>query len=246
MKRLPFFKFDTSAWRTGKIRFMTPEEQGVFITLCCLIWDGNGEHEIDDFSHRHCNTGQPLFNQCVQALTTAGLLLNDDGVLSVEFISEQLCAYDEYREQQAEKGRKSAEARKRNQPLSTNKKEERRKKKEESRDKKEEKETRKRAGYCVQFDGVWQIYGLKGNKKAAYTQWQKLNDQEKDDATKAIPDYILEKPDKQFQKDFERYLSGHVFEGVLERKASGQLNIPSNDNGKTYGKPQGEKEDYGL
>jgi len=91
--------------------------------------------------------------------------------------------------------------------------------------------------YTAQFDGVWQIYGLKGNKKAAFTEWKKLNDQEKDDATKAIPDYILEAPDKQYRKDFERYLSGHVFEGVLERKASGQLNIPSNDNGKTYGKP---------
>ncbi|GAG53706.1 unnamed protein product [marine sediment metagenome] len=170
MKRLPFFKFDTSAWRTGKIRFMTPEEQGVFITLCCLIWDGNGEYEIDDFSHRHCNTGQPLFNQHVQALTAVNLLVNHDGVLSVRFISEQLSSYDEYREKQAEKGRKSAEARRKKEPLSTNKREERREKKEDSRENKNKRQTKRAQHdaavfafalpekYSVQFAEAWQEF----------------------------------------------------------------------------------------
>jgi len=231
LEKNSFFKFDTSAWRTGKIRFMAPEEQGVFITLCCLIWDGNGEHEIDDFSHRHCNTGQPLFNQCVQALTGAGLLLNDDGVLSVAFISEQLCAYDEYREQQAEKGRKSAEVRKRNQPLSTKKKEERRKKKEECREKREDKtHTPQAAGYSEQFEAIWLLYQRKGTKKPAYAQWKKLSEKEKDDAVAALSDYFKEEPTKKFRKDFERYLGNHVFEGVLERKATGCLNIPVDSN----------------
>jgi hypothetical protein len=91
--------------------------------------------------------------------------------------------------------------------------------------------------YSEQFEALWKLYGLKGNKKAAYAEWQKLNESQKDDATKAIPDYLLETPNRDYRKDFERYLSGHVFEGVLERKAAGCLNIPKNTNGKTYGKP---------
>jgi len=98
--------------------------------------------------------------------------------------------------------------------------------------KKEEREE-----YTEQFNRVWRLYGLKGNKKPAYAQWKKLSESQKDDATKAIPDYLMETPKRDYRKDFERYLSGHVFEGVLERKAAGCLNIPKNDTGKAYGTP---------
>jgi uncharacterized protein YdaU (DUF1376 family) len=90
-----------------------------------------------------------------------------------------------------------------------------------------------RVKYDPQFDGLWKIYGLKGNKKPAYAEWQKLDDQDKDDAAKAVPDYLLETPERTLRKDMERYFSNRTWEGVLERKAAGTLNIP-NDPSKWY------------
>jgi hypothetical protein len=93
------------------------------------------------------------------------------------------------------------------------------------------------AGYPEQFEAIWKLYLRKGNKKPAYAQWQKLTESEKDDAVAALNPYFQEWPDFNFRKDFERYLSNRVFEGVLERKATDSLNIPKNTNGNTYGKP---------
>jgi len=95
----------------------------------------------------------------------------------------------------------------------------------------------KKKEYSEQFEALWILYGIRGVKKTAYTQWQKLDELEKDDAAKAIPDYIKERPETGYRVYFERYLSNRVFEGVLERKAKGCLEIPKNTNGNTYGKP---------
>ena len=81
-------------------------------------------------------------------------------------------------------------------------------------------------GYPDQFEAIWKLYLRKGNKKPSYAQWQKLSESDKDDAVEALKSYFQEEPRLQFRKDFERYLSNRVFEGVLERKANGCLNIP--------------------
>jgi len=89
-----------------------------------------------------------------------------------------------------------------------------------------------------QFLALWRMYGLRGVRKKAWEQWQKLNESEKDQVAASIPDFIKEWPDLNYRVYFERYIRDGVFEGVLERKASGQLNIPKNTNGKSYGQPQ--------
>jgi hypothetical protein len=120
-----------------------------------------------------------------------------------------------------------------NQQLTTNKND---KKVKNTKELKKE-ESPQAAGYPEQFEAIWKLYLRKGNKKPAYAQWQKLTESEKDDAVAALNPYFQEWPDFNFRKDFERYLSNRVFEGVLERKATDSLNIPKNTNGNTYGKP---------
>jgi len=136
--RLPFFKFDIQSWLTGNIRFLTPEEQGVFITLCALIWRDGGTYKINSFTHRQLNTSEQVLNKCLIVFNKADILLNNDGVLSVKFINEQIEETARIREKRSKAGKKSAEKRAGVQHMSTNKKEERRKKKEECRKKKEE------------------------------------------------------------------------------------------------------------
>jgi len=82
--------------------------------------------------------------------------------------------------------------------------------------------------YTPQFEAVWKEYGMKGSKKVSFERWQKLTEAEKEQAAKGLKPYLLETPEKQYRKDFERYLSQKVFEGVLEREEAGQLNVPTN------------------
>jgi len=82
--------------------------------------------------------------------------------------------------------------------------------------------------YTLQFSELWTAYGMKGSKSVSFKRWESLTEAEKEQAAKAIKPYLLETPEKQYRKDFERYLSQKVFEGVLERDAAGQLNVPTN------------------
>jgi len=38
MKELPYFKFYPAQWITGNISFLSYEEQGAFMKLCCYYW----------------------------------------------------------------------------------------------------------------------------------------------------------------------------------------------------------------
>jgi len=181
----------------------------------------------------HCNTGQPLFNQHVQALTSAGLLLNNDGVLSVEFITEQLCAYDEYREQQAEKGRKSAEARRKNEPLSTNKKEERRKKIEESRDKKEDQDAQGARGHDEAIKSMVVPDNL--NTSVFLDIFGSYCSERRDGGK-----YVTERSLKAMLNKLSKVDVSQAIEAVDNSIANGWQGVfpeRNKSNGKTYGKP---------
>ena len=120
-KRLPYFKFDVMSWLTGNISLLDPHEQGIFISLCALVWRDGGKYTIDKLTHRKLNTSQQVLNDCVQVLADADILLNTDGVLSVEFIDEQLSSISEERAKKSKAGKASAEARKKAQQVSTTK-----------------------------------------------------------------------------------------------------------------------------
>lgn len=87
-----------------------------------------------------------------------------------------------------------------------------------------------RQTYPEQFNEVWKIYGRKGSKKQSLAQWKKLSEDDKDAAVKAIRDYQRERPERQFRKDFQRYLRDREFEAVLERAANGCLDLPPTNN----------------
>ena len=77
------------------------------------------------------------------------------------------------------------------------------------------------------FERCWVAYGRKGSKKAAMTQWYKLTDADRERAEKHIPHYI-KSTERQFLKDFERYLMHRVFESpVYERGAGVMIYDPS-------------------
>lgn len=88
------------------------------------------------------------------------------------------------------------------------------------------------------FEKCWVAYGRKGVKKPAFTQWVKLSDDDRRKAERHIPFYV-KSTERQFQKDFERYLLHRVFESpVYERNTGALVYDPSMFNGDKY-TPQG-------
>ena len=65
--------------------------------------------------------------------------------------------------------------------------------------------------YSQDFEDVWQLYGRKGSKKLSYPIWKKLSEAQRLAATEHIPKYTKSN-DKQFLKDFERYLKAELWE----------------------------------
>jgi hypothetical protein len=58
-----------------------------------------------------------------------------------------------------------------------------------------------------QFEGMWEAYGKKGNKKTSRAKFNKLDILDQNLIYDHIPIYVLSTPDKQYRKNFETYLN---------------------------------------
>ena len=65
------------------------------------------------------------------------------------------------------------------------------------------------------FEECWKLYRRKGSKKKSLEQWQKLNEQEREQVANHIQAYVESVSDVKFQKDFERYLRDKCFLNVV-------------------------------
>lgn len=86
----------------------------------------------------------------------------------------------------------------------------------EDLNKKEEKEIDKSISKSNKelFEECWLSYNRKGSKKKALEQWQKISDETKVNILTHIKAYVGSR-DRQFQKDFERYLRDKTFNDVV-------------------------------
>jgi hypothetical protein len=128
-KRLPFFKFDTDDWLTGKIQLVSQEYQGTFVNLLALLWRENGVLKNDRFLAKKLKVPSTYLEGCLTDLKELEIIIEKDGFLSVKFITLQLEKHLEYLKKCSEAGKKSAEIKK---VPPTKKKEERRKEKEDN------------------------------------------------------------------------------------------------------------------
>lgn len=69
----------------------------------------------------------------------------------------------------------------------------------------------KKVNYTNVFNDLWIQYERKGSKKEAFHQFLKIGPSEYNKISKAIDRYFLEFPDKQFRKDFQRFLKYDLY-----------------------------------
>lgn len=72
------------------------------------------------------------------------------------------------------------------------------------------------------FEKCWLAYDRKGQKKEALKCWKKLSDDDKEKIVKHIPFYVKSN-ERQYLKDFERYIKHRVFESVVTDKRTGNI-----------------------
>jgi uncharacterized protein YdaU (DUF1376 family) len=80
--------------------------------------------------------------------------------------------------------------------------------------------------YAPDFENAWEQYGRKGSKKAAYTEWNSLSQQDRSIALSHIPRYVeANESEPHFMKDFERYLKHGTFHStIIERPRKNTFN----------------------
>ena len=77
---------------------------------------------------------------------------------------------------------------------------------------------KKKIVYPVDFESDWNLYDRKGSKKDSFTAWKDLSDEDKVKMRIHIP-YYLQSNDRQYLKDFERYIKHRVFESPVYKSS---------------------------
>lgn len=80
-KELPYFKFAVADWLTGDIVYERYELQGLFINVCALYWQREGNLTVDDLIKRYKT-------ELITELSGRFFSVND-GFISIKFLDEQ-------------------------------------------------------------------------------------------------------------------------------------------------------------
>lgn len=112
-KNFPYFKFTSSEWLTGDIVFEDLETQGLFINICAIYWQRDGELLIDDIEKRFENLlGKAKLSECLAKLSDRFLSVKDKkiGKISIKFLDEQFNLLSELSHQNSLNGSKGGKA----------------------------------------------------------------------------------------------------------------------------------------
>jgi hypothetical protein len=92
-KELPYFKFEPSAWETGKIQLFTFELQGIFINICSMYWQRLGDLPYKLALQKICGGNATALD----SLCEEGVIKVIDDHISIDFLNEQLAEFKDVR-----------------------------------------------------------------------------------------------------------------------------------------------------
>jgi hypothetical protein len=100
-KNFPFFKFYATEWLTGNIVFEPLAVQGLFVNICALYWQRDGELTVDDINRRY------KFPEELNDLLGRFISV-EEGVVSINFLDEQLVEVEHISKVNSINGKKGA------------------------------------------------------------------------------------------------------------------------------------------
>lgn len=101
-KNFPYFKFFPTEWLTGNIAYEDLEIQGLFINICSIYWQRDGNLSLEDIKRRYKK------ENLIDSLVTGGFIKVENELISIDFLNEQLEAANHISRQNSENGKKSA------------------------------------------------------------------------------------------------------------------------------------------
>ena len=130
----PWFKFTAVDWLSGSIQLLTDAEKGTYIDLVSLIWKENGQIINNEILCRKLRLSYATACERINSYCELGILVCDNDILSIKFLSEQLLELDEKSKQNSENAKKRWQKQKTPMRTHANKK-----RKEEKREEEKEK-----------------------------------------------------------------------------------------------------------
>ena len=109
-KELPYFRFYASEWLEGDITLEEMATQGLFTNIMAWYWKRDCEITKEFISKRLVKDNQML-NECFEALFDAEIItINSDGLLVIDFLSEQHGSLSLISTKRSKAGRKGGKA----------------------------------------------------------------------------------------------------------------------------------------
>ena len=128
-KNTPFFKFDSSAWLSGTIQFLSLEHKGLFIDLCAMYWETQKPVKLDGKFKVRIRMDQGALSNLLGTLSDLEIIVQSELGITIPFLDKLMEERNAWLKECSKNGKKSAALK----GTSSNKKEERREKKEEKK-----------------------------------------------------------------------------------------------------------------
>jgi hypothetical protein len=198
-KGLPYFKFTPTEWMTGDICFESFEIQGLFINICALYWQRDGNLSLEDINKRY---KEPT---ALDSLIGRFISVND-GLIGISFLDEQFIDRNHISKTNSLNGSKGGR------PKTLGKKPNAKRTKTETKanesQEEEEQEEEINKNKINLFEDFWNLYDKKvGDKEKIKAKFIKLKDSEIELIFLHVPKYKIAQPDKKYRKDPSTYLN---------------------------------------
>lgn len=100
-KELPYFKFEPSAWDTGKIQMCAAEVRGIYIDLCSMYWQRLGDLPYKLALQKVCGGNATALD----SLRDEGVIKVKGDAICIDFLNEQLAEFENVSSKNAENAR---------------------------------------------------------------------------------------------------------------------------------------------
>ena len=94
MTNLHYLKFEFNEWLSGSIQYYDNDIKAFFIDLCAIIGKAGGTIQNDTKLHRYLRLDPTTVNERITILRDDDLIIDDNGVLSIKFITRQFLEYE--------------------------------------------------------------------------------------------------------------------------------------------------------
>ncbi len=128
----PWFKFTANNWLSGSVQLLSDGEKGTYIDLMAMIWKEGGSLKVDKILSRKLRLDHATVCDRIDSYCELNILVCEDDVLSIKFLSDQLEAINEVSDTNSKNAKKGWDKRRALMPPHANKKRKEEKREEEN------------------------------------------------------------------------------------------------------------------